>query len=273
MRYNLLVLSLIFFYSCNSDLKRKEVVVSDSTKIKKIYYTDGKIKIEYQAFDSIINGRYTEYYQNGRIKEEFYCKMGKKMGWDNRYYSNGILSYKTYYKENEKERKFRTEYYYYLNGKLESILNLRFGKAFGDAYFYYSNGKIKAYNAFDFNGNSSYVLLFDSLGNKTKEEGIAFSPDGLSSFPSDSTILNRPDTIQLSVSAPPNTKTIITIGEIDINGKLRDTQNYPINNFKITYIKTFTKVGKCKIRVTGKILNKDDKVINEDSRDFDFIVR
>lgn len=114
-----------------------------------------------------------EYYDNGKLKSEITYIGNKKNGRALYYDVNGVIEREEHF-TNDQNDSFITEYY--ANGKIENT-TLYYGLIPTMSYTYYSNGQMELYNAIDCNDNTFYIVKFDSLGNKIKEDGMVISPE------------------------------------------------------------------------------------------------
>jgi len=136
----LLVTQVLLLISCTQQSETRTIIIR---------YPTGGIHEEIRVDkDSIRNGITRIYYENGKIQSEIEYSMGVRNGWHRNYFPSGELR----------------ERVYFFNGK-----------QYGDLYTYYKSGIIAKYNCIDFYEEPFYVMKFDSLGNKTYEEGSLFS--------------------------------------------------------------------------------------------------
>ncbi len=169
------IILLVFFTACKD--------------VQKEYYPDGKLKVEAQYKDGLIDGYYKSYHSNSNLEIEAYYKKGKQEGVTKAYYSNGQLEWEVPYKEGKEfglykkcsekgillsEGNYKNgkqeglTKYYYGNGKLESEQDYKDGILHGKAVFYYPSEKVKMDAIID-NDESVYYKKFDEQGKVIKE--------------------------------------------------------------------------------------------------------
>lgn len=113
------------------------------------------------------------YYEGGNLMSEITytddtVKEGRAIG----YYKSGQISIICYYKDDVLDSLYEE---YYPNGKLKERGCYYKGIPVGSFRFYFQNGQLRRYNALDYRSDVFYVMLFDSLGRKIKDEGLAVS--------------------------------------------------------------------------------------------------
>lgn len=201
------------------------------------------------------------------LKDEIEIENGRKQGWHKHYRRDGTLESKIYFKNNLPDGE---NYWYYENGQLSSESFWTKNKQYGNAIFYYMNGKFKHYYSSDYFGNTLYVIKWDSIGNKIREEGVVFSPKFLIVYSSDTTESHIEESeiqvgkeiiIKVTVAQPPQTQTIVRMGELDAYKMTK----LPVKNYTATYRRTFTKSGKYTIMTAGEILDEQNNVLRRDS--------
>lgn len=139
MRY--IILMFVFLCSCSTN--------EPKITIKREYYPSGKLKSEVECLKDTLDGFAKYYYENGNISKLYSNRKGYKEGSYTEYFENGVI-------------KSKFVYYY--------------GIPSGSIYFYYKNGKLERYAASSYKRECFYVMKFDSMGNKIKEEGLAIDP-------------------------------------------------------------------------------------------------
>jgi antitoxin component YwqK of YwqJK toxin-antitoxin module len=235
-----LIISLLFLVlSC----EQKENVSRYKNKRNNIsikYFPDGGIdsEVPYKLVngDTIIHGLAKLYYPNGKVKVEVFYKNGKKEGIQKGYYDSGSLEY---IGKNKNGVHDCVWIYYHLNGNLKEYANWVEGKQFGLAKWYNESGQIRTMNIIDFWGEVIYVISYDELGKKTQEDGVVFSPYYWYVPHRDSMPKDGKTFIQIAVSELPETKTTILMGEIG-----KKLKQLSVKDYIVTYQDTFTKVGK-----------------------------
>jgi hypothetical protein len=232
----LITLFAIFISGCNT-IKEKEG--NQDGTIKRVYYQNGKLKSEgVYLNDSIKNGWFKSYYEDGTIKSSAT-------------FLNGLQNGKTVF--------------FYKRGKMEQEVFWKNGKSYGNANYYFQNGKLDTYSCYDLFGEIMYVMKWDSLGNKIKEEGLAISINRQINFPSDSVPLGKELTLNYTAAQPPNHTTFVKIKEINVKGEELSEQTYPIIENTVTYKKTFNHKGKYKIVAIGEVKDSNGNTITLDT--------
>lgn len=263
MNPKFLILFLTIIYSCNT---RNQVKVDyiitkdkDGNIVSEIPYTE----------DSLIHGTAKFYYTVPKnvIKEEIEFKFGKKFGWHIKYYQNGMIHYRIKFKDNIENGQ---SMWYYPNGKLEQTSFKISGVDYGSTLFYFKSGAIDTYNCIDSWGNNIYVIKFDTLGNKIKEEGVLFSRDCVVQYTDEINRnnyitnnivkLDKEIEINITVAQPPFTKTIIMLNEFN----KKNTQLQIIKS-TVNFKKVFKKLGMDSILIIGELLDSNNHVIKLDS--------
>jgi len=209
------------------------------------------------------------YYPNPKnvLKDEIEFRNGVKEGWYRHYRQDGTIESKTYFKNNLPDGE---NYWYYENGKPKEETFWVKGKQYGVGKWYYKNGKLETFNITDFYGTVNYVIQYDEQGNKTKEDGVVFSPKFIAVYTSDSTQTPIVDNgvkaskeiaIKITVAQPPQTKTIIRMGELN-KGNMMEL---PIENYTATYKQIFTEAGKHTLVIVGEIKDLKNNLVKHDS--------
>ncbi len=209
------------------------------------------------------------YYPNPKnvLKDEIEFNTGLKEGWHKHYREDGTIESKIHFKKNLPDGE---NYWYYENGQIKSESFWVNNKQYGNTKLYYMNGKIKHYYASDFFDNTLYVIKWDSLGSKITEEGVAFSPKFIVIYASDSTQTSIVDNtikvgkeviVKITVAQPPQTKTIIRMGELNKGNMIE----LPTKDYTAIYKDTFSEVGKHTLVTVGKITDLKGDVLKQDS--------
>ena len=142
---------------------------------KKLYYIDGKTKLETNFVNGIENGTAKVYYSNGKLKEESTFTDGKPNGTVKQYYSNGNLKEETTTK----------------NGFVEGIVKK-----------YYENGQ-QSFEANYKDGWKLYEINYNENGNKVSELVYEYKEHGSSTlgyeiiYNLDGTIKSKEEMIQM----------------------------------------------------------------------------
>jgi len=261
------VILLMIFCSVIASCERKRVG-NDSFVVTK----DGEGNLQSEIHyinDTVMQGLAKYYYYpnpKNVLKDEIEFSNGIKEGWHKHYRQDRTLESKIHWENNLEDGE---NYWYYSNGTLEQKTYRIRGKQYGDAYYYHPSGKLKLYNCFNSWGENMYALKFDEQGNKTKEEGIAFSPKIVLLYSNDSTQnpiiengvkANKEIAIKTTVAQPPETKTTIRMGELNKN--MIELQ---IANYTATYTQTFTETGKHTLVIVGEIKDLQGNLVKHDS--------
>lgn len=254
----------ILFFSCES--RRL-----DDNSLKVTKDGNGFLQSEIHYInDTVMHGLAKYYYYpnpKNVLKDEIEFNHGIKEGWYKHYRKAGTMESKTFFKNNIPDGE---NYWYYENGKIQSESFWSNNKQYGNTVLYYINGQMKHYYASDFFDNTLYVIKWDSLGNKIKEEGMVFSPKFLIAYNNDSpqspildNILkvDKEIIIKITVAQPPKTKTIIRMGELN-NDRMVEM---PIKNYTVNYRQTFTEIGKHTLVTVGEIKDLRGNLLKHDS--------
>lgn len=249
-----------------------ETISKNGHQIRKEFFSNGNLASQCSYInDTIKDGACLRFYETGELKEELNYKNGKKNGLQKEYFENGRIAMLYSFKDGVQEGNVIS---YYESGHIEYEGSFKSGEPYGDAKFYYSNGKLKNYNCIDFFGGVVYVIKWDSLGNKVKEEGIPFSPkisseDGYSG---DSIPAGEEVEFSITVAQPPNTNTLIKIGELNEKGEIENLIEYPIKESTVVYRNTFTRKGKHTLVIVGEIKDSEGRIISQNTIQTNLIV-
>lgn len=215
--------------------------------------------------DTVMDGLVKFYYPNSNNILEHVAEIinGKKNGYYKHYRQNATLESVTYYKNNLPEG---NNTWFYENGIKKEETYWTEGKQYGVGKWYYKNGKLETFSVLNFFSKCMYVIQYDSLGNKIKEEGLVYSPNFLTTYANDTTQINlqkgikanKEIVIKITVAQPPQTSTTIKIGELNKSNIL-----YPIENYTVTYRRKFSKAGKYKLTIAGEIKDLQGKLLRE----------
>jgi hypothetical protein len=219
--------------------------------------------------DTIMHGLVKYYYSpspKNVLKDEINFNNGKKDGWHKHYRKDGTLESKIHWKKGLQDGE---TFWYFTDGKkIESESFWVNNKQYGDAKLFYLNDQLERYYSLDYFDNTLYIIKWDSLGNKIKEEGVVFSPKFVIVYTSDSLqtplinneiISGKEVAIKITSAQPPQTKTFIRMGEVNNMIEL------PIKYFTAIYKKTFTKPGKYTLVTVGQIKDMQGNVVKQDS--------
>lgn len=220
--------------------------------------------------DTIIHG-IAKYYYNPTpaniLEEEIEYSHGIMEGLYKHYRKNGTLESKTEFKNNLTDGQ---NYWYYENGKPRNESFWEKGKQYGDAKWYYNNGQLRSYIALDYFGKCFYSILWDSTGNKTKEEGEVFSKNFVAIYSIDTSqtpiienaVMKNKETItRITVAQPPQTKTTIRMGELNKKNMI----NLKIKKFTANYVSLFSESGKYNLVTVGEMKDLKGNILKYDS--------
>jgi len=253
----------------------KEHRDNESYKVSKDEEGNLQSEIHYIS-DSIIHGIAKYYYSRPAnvLEDEFEYNNGKKDGWHKHYREDGTLESMVHYKNGLADG---SDYRYYEDGiKIESEHYWQSGKNYGTSKWYYKNGQLELFNVTDFYGGVLYVIRFDEKGHKTNEQGVVFSPKYLMFYTNDIALINIKNPVKrgkqitfiISVAEPPQTKTKISMGELNKN----DMIELPIRNGLATYKNVFTETGNYTLIAVGEIKDLNGNLIKKDSSSINIIV-
>lgn len=226
--------------------------------------------------DTVMHGLVKYYYYpnpKNVLKDEIEYQYGKKEGWNKHYRKDGTLESRTHWKNDLPDG---GNYWYYEDGKSREETFWIKGQQYGSGKWYYQNGQLETFAVTDFDGKCSYLLKYDSLGNKIKEEGVVFSPKVIAVYTSDTTQspfiddgvkANKEVVIKITVAQPPQTKTTIRMGEL--NKKMVEL---PVENYTAAYTQTFSEAGKYTLVIVGDIIDQQGNIVKHDSMTVDFNV-
>jgi antitoxin component YwqK of YwqJK toxin-antitoxin module len=268
------VLMLILFLSLNSC---KQHIDIESLKVTKDENGNLQSEIHY-INDTLMNGLAKYYYSpnpKNVLKDEINFIKGKKDGWYKHYRKDGTLESKTYFKNNTPDGE---NYWYYEDGIPKEETFWKKGKQYGAGKWYYKSGKLETFNVTDFYDRVIYVIQYDEQGNKIKEEGVTFSPKFVAEYTNDSigspimenfVKVGKEVSIKITVAEPPQTKTIIKMGELNKN----NMKKLPIDNYNTAIYKTtFNESGTHTLITIGEIKDLNGSLIKRDSTAINIIV-
>ena len=99
----------------SGEVKAEQLLERFSGKIlRRDYYQNGKIRVEYGVLNNKLEGEFRAYYENGNLKKQVVMKNGMRIG---------------------------IQCIYYESGGIESISNVNKDKVQGFQYFYYEDGR------------------------------------------------------------------------------------------------------------------------------------
>ncbi len=247
---------------------------SDNKSFKVTKDGDGNLQSEINYINDTIMQGVAKYYYYPKpanvLKDEIDYNMGIKDGWQKHYRENGTLESNVHYKNGLADG---LDYRYYEDGtKIKSENHWLKGKQYGVGKWYYKNGQLETFNVSDFYNNVLYVIQYDEQGNKTKEDGVVFSPKFTAFYTSasdstqtpirDNTVkANKEITTQITVAQPPQTKTTIRMGELN----KRNMVELPIEVYTATYTQTYPKSGKYTLVTIGEIKDLKGNILKRDS--------
>ena len=206
-----------------------------------------------------------ERYENGNLMTEvYYLNDSVKDGLAKSYYPNGNLKEEVSFVNGKRQGKYL---FYSENGKLMEDVNFQDDQGLGSSYFYNETGTLVKYRCTDFFNEVIYIIKWDSLGNKTLEEGLAFSPNSISEDMDDdgNFHVNRKAAIQIIVAEPPNTKTRIWVKGGAVLGNGYNKQEAIVGAGRATYTLNFPKKGDYYYQTVGGIVDMEGNVVRSDS--------
>jgi len=202
-----------------------------------VYYNEGKVSIIGNFTNGLKNGPMIRFYDNERVED------------------------KMLYKNNKAEGK---EYNYYETGKLKYECFWRNGKRYGDLYYYYNTGQLDAFHTYDILQQKINIIRWDQNGKIIKIEGSVLGENIFSINTKDSTIVlqnngiyNDIDDLYITVSTPINfnLQFYVYVNNKDEPITIKD------NTLRISNV--FNRNGIYNISVGGKLLDKNNKIIEE----------
>lgn len=198
------------------------------------------------------------YYQNGKLRSAIaYIKDSIKDGRALYYYPSGQIKREEFYRDDVLDSSFKE---YHENGKLKRKGNYSFGgNIMGSFYYYNETGNLRAYNAKDYLGKTFYVVKFNQLGAKVKEDGIAVSPSvGSLNYKK---IYRPSDTLDLifSIAEPPGYRDVVIIEEINENGN-HSSYSGNVSRSSVIYRKILKTKGNYKVKCIVSLWDKDSLV-------------
>jgi len=165
------VMPLFIFFillSCFITCKPK----GEQVEITYLWYDTAVIEEHsYLKNDTLKHGTWRYYYRNKPkriLEEEIEYKYGKKNGWHKQYREDATMESKIFFRNDSLDS---LAIRYYSNGHIEEEAHYSNGKKTGQAKAYFKNGKMEVFNIFDCMEKTMYVIVYDSLGIKIKEEG------------------------------------------------------------------------------------------------------
>jgi hypothetical protein len=255
-KYLFIITGIALLSSCSDTNKHREITFKAKNGLKV------KITCIIKNGDTIYDGIGRYYYNNGVISDEVIYVDNKKDGFHIHYDSNGKLVSKIMYKNNlangigsffSKEGNIEVESFY-LNDKLF------FSK------WFYPNGNIKQYVAVN-DSLPFYIISLDTLGRKIVEKGYTFSlSQSCFSMILDSVIVNKPLRAIIPVAAIPGYSTEIQIAKFDSSGAMiGESDSVAVYKYFADYKTIFTRLGKFRLGVAGKLKNEDGSIIRNDT--------
>lgn len=254
----------ILLLSCLSENKEANFTVGTSHEVIKV---GDKLKSEIEYIDdSVMHGvaKYY-YYPTDVLSDEIEMRYGKKNGWHKHYRKDGTLESKTYFIKNIPNGK---NIWYFNDGvNIEVENNWKDSIQYGQTKWLYNNGTIQTLSYSNLFGEVFYMVDYDSLGQKTHEEGFVFSPtlytknDG-SKLPKNDILL-----IKVSVAELPNLYTTIKMGVLG-----EELKTLKIEDYTATYRNTFNEVGTYTLKTIGEIRESNGNLYKKDSITVDITV-
>ncbi len=254
-----LLFTAISFFSCYDQRGRK---IREELK-----YPNGKTQsIIYYINDSVKHGYCQIYYENGNLKDELNYLYGKENGVRKAYFENGKLKYVYNYVNGLKDGK---SYEYYNDGKKYSEGFWLKGSQYKGALFFHNNGMFKNYSCSD-NRGFFYILEWDSLGNKIKEDGSAFSLGTFENRFKDTIRKNEDFVFDVIVIEPPDIR-----AKLFIQKNAKDTSeieviiNNGIAKCRINYIEA----GLKKITIRTELIDLKRELMKSETLSKNIVVR
>lgn len=217
-----------------------------------------------------------EYYENDVLKSEInYSNDSTKMGEALYYYKNGNIARICYYVNNKLDSIFLE---YYSNGKLKYESYYDLDKLVGSVYFYYPNGQLELYNARDYAGENFYVVKYDSLGNKLKEEGVIVSPNvGVPKY-KEQYVVGDSIVLRHSIAEPLGYKCHVSLYMYKFRKQdkiLVDSIEHVVRNDGsiATYKNKFNDTGHYSIVCVGRLIDTANKYVACDTAHTDIFVK
>lgn len=259
---------LIIFTLSNISCKRVRV---DNKSFIVEEDSNGNLVSEINFINDTIKHGLAKYYYNplpaNILEEEIEYNYGMMEGLYKHYRKDGTLESKTEFKNNIVDGE---NYWYYENGKTRNESYWEKGKQYGGAKWYYSNGQLKSYIVLDYFGKRFYSIKWDSTGNKIKEDGEVFSKNFIAIYSDDtsqtpiienSVMKNKNVITRITVAQPPQTKTVIRMGELNKNNLVE----LKINKFSANYVSLFSKSGEFNLVTVGVIKDLKGNTLKYDS--------
>lgn len=259
------------YSSCkNKRIDNKSFVVvrdKDNNIISEVNYVN----------DSILHGLAKYYYISpiNTLKEEIEYSFGMMDGIYKFYRKDGTLESKTTFKRNLANGE---SCWFYENRKLKSKSFWINGKQYGGTELYDINGKVKLYYTVDYFGEKFFSIDYDSIGNKLGEKGKTFSENFVVFYESDTNqtpvsenfvLKNKKTLTKITVAQPPNTRTVIKMGELNKNKLIQ----LEINNNTVYYPSLYNYSGKVAIVTVGELRDLKGNLLKYDSVVNNIIVR
>jgi hypothetical protein len=259
---------LIIFILSNISCKRVRV---DNKSFIVEKDSNGNLISEINFLNDTIKHGLAKYYYNpipaNILEEEIEYNHGMMEGLYKHYRKDGTLESKTEFKNNIVDGE---NYWYYENGKTRNESYWEKGKQYGGAKWYYSNGQLKSYIVLDYFGKHFYSIMWDSTGNKIKEDGEVFSKNFIAIYSNDtsqtpiienSVMKNKNVITRITAAQPPQTKTVIRMGELNKNNMVE----LKINKFSADYVSLFPKSGKFNLVTVGVMKDLKGNTLKYDS--------
>lgn len=221
---------------------------------------------------SYLNGQkdgLAKYYHNGILRKEVMYKSGNIDGIQKYYHPNGMLGSMANFKDDLLNGKL---YRYYESGLLESDEYWINNKVFGNMLEYYPSGNLEIYRCFDFTENLKYIIQYDTLGQKVREEGQVVGQLLSEQYLFDSIPNNEFVEFKICVCNPPGTTPHVYVGE-KFQGEDYELEELPVSLNTAVYRKKFTSKGTYTIVAVGELEASDGAFIKRDSLVGNIIVR
>lgn len=195
------------------------------------------------------------------------CKLNKKNKKEYFYFDNGNLESEHFV--NDKGDFDGKIIVYYRSGKKRYVAEYKNGEQIGIYRGFDENGRLRHFAISDIIGETMYVIKWDSLGYKIKEEGMVISPNFVCLICGKGNTVkkNVPMLVNTSAAIIPNATTKVEFGVLNSKNKLLDLYNLEIEKLNILPFEyTFKDTGTYTLFVRGWIHeNKTNRLIKFDS--------
>lgn len=176
MKHLLLLLTILGFYSCSSDLEinSHELISCDSLKeINGVWILDDKPYSGYcervdelgclsssEFNNGLIHGEMKFYFSNGQLNESVEWIKGKAKGQVKYYYENGIIKEEGIVDDNIKIGEWKQ---YFPSGSVKEIQNWKNNQIVDSIFCFYENGNLYSKGFFINGKEDGRWILYDSI--------------------------------------------------------------------------------------------------------------